>query len=58
MTDNNKKIEVEKTAASGGLCVDKLKLWDGPIKFDETKEPLLIPTTKRFVIFPVEHHDI
>ncbi len=58
MIENKNKIEVEKTAASNGLCVDKLKLWDGPIKFDESTEPLLSNSDGKFVIFPIQHHDI
>ncbi len=47
-----------ETAASDGLCVDKLNLWDEPIIFDESKEPLLMENTKRFVTFPIEHIDL
>ncbi len=41
------------------LCVNTLKLWDGPIIFDESKEPLLTPNPNReFVIFPIQHNDL
>jgi len=51
---DKKKEETKKS-----LCVDTLKLWDGPIKFDESKEPLLVPNPNReFVIFPVQHNDL
>jgi len=51
---------VIKTGASGGLCVDKINLWDEDktIKLDESLEPLLVPNSKRFVMFPIKHHDI
>lgn len=51
-------IKIIKTGASGGLCVDKISLWDNPIVFDESKEPLLMENPKRFVIFPIEHNDL
>lgn len=41
-----------------GLSVDKISLWDNPVIFDESKEPLLVENKKRFVIFPIEHHDL
>ncbi len=41
-----------------GLCVDKLDLWDQPIVFDESTEPLLTPNPRRFVTFPIEHSDL
>ncbi len=51
-------IKIIKTEASNGLCVDKLNLWDKPIIFDKSKEPLLIENSKRFVIFPIRHYDL
>ena len=52
--ENFKEIELNNLK----LCVDKIKLWDNPIIFDESKEPLLIENTKKFVIFPIEHNDL
>jgi len=52
--ENSKEIELNNLK----LCVDKIKLWDNPIIFDEKKEPLLIENTKKFVIFPIEHNDL
>lgn len=51
---------VATTAASDGLDVSKIDLWDKDkvVKLDESIEPLLIPSDKRFVMFPIEHHDI
>ncbi len=51
-------IKIIETGASGGLCVDQLDLWDKPIIFDESKEPLLAPNPRRFVIFPIQHNDL
>jgi hypothetical protein len=60
MSDKNfePKKGVILTDASGGLCVDKINLWDNPIILDESKEPLLIENKKRFVVFPIEHNDL
>lgn len=60
MSDKNFGIKdsVIKTAASGGLCVDKINLWNNPIILDESQEPLLKENKKRFVIFPIEHNDL
>ncbi len=60
---SNKNFETNEdgvvlTSASGGLCVDKINLWDNPIVFDESQEPLLVENKKRFVIFPIEHSDL
>ncbi len=49
---------VFQTLASGGLCVDKINLWDNPIIFDESQEPLLKENKRRFVIFPIQHDDL
>ena len=60
---NNKSFKPKKevlvtTAASGGLCVDKIDLWDNPIILNEAEEPLLIENKKRFVIFRIKHNDL
>ncbi len=56
--NDKKNINIIRTDASNGLCVDKLNLWDEPIIFDESQEPILKENRKRFVIFPIEHNDL